>query len=83
MLAESLFRVFDTADKSGNLDSVKNLTTPEDKPGCMLDAFDADEGGTVDRDEITSIVVGLFRLMEIEEDEDLVTPCVFDVKGHI
>ena len=83
MLAESLFRVFDPADKSGNLDSVKNLTTPEDKPGCMFDAFDADGGGTVDGDEITSIVVGLFRLRGIEEDEDLLTPSVFDVKGHI
>jgi Ca2+-binding EF-hand superfamily protein len=67
LLAESLFRVFD-ANKSGNLDlfefvqanSVKNLNTPEDKQGWMFDAFDADGGGTVDGDEITNIVVGLF-----------------------
>ena len=86
LLAESLFRVFD-ADKSGNLDffefvqanSVKNLNTPEDKLGWMFDAFDADDGGTVDRDEITDIVVGLFRLGGIEEDEDLLAACVFDV----
>ena len=36
--------------------SVKNLDTPEDKLGWMFDAFDADCGGTVDADEITSIV---------------------------
>ena len=27
----------------------------------MFDAYDADGGGTVDAEEITSIVVGLFR----------------------
>jgi len=27
----------------------------------MFDAYDADGGGTVDTDEITNIVVGLFR----------------------
>ena len=86
LLAESLFRVFD-ADKSGNLDfyefvqanSVKNLNTPEDKLSWMFDAFDEDGGGTVDGDEITNIVVGLFRLGGIEEDEDLLAACVFDV----
>ena len=68
MLAQSLFRVFDE-DKSGALsfyefiqaDNVKNLDTPEAKLGWMFDAFDADDGGTVDADEITNIVVGLFR----------------------
>ena len=47
------------ADPQAN--SVKNLDTPEDKLGWMFDAFDADGGGTVDAEEITSIVVGLFR----------------------
>ena len=41
--------------------------------------FDADKRGTVDGDEITNIVVGLFRLGGIEEDEDLLAACVFDV----
>ena len=57
--------------------SVKNLDTPQDKLGWMVtffsfffkyylyflqfDAFDADGGGKVDAEEITSIVVGLFR----------------------
>ena len=42
--------------------SVKNLETPEAKLGWMFDAYDADGGGSVDNDEITNIVVGLFRL---------------------
>ena len=41
--------------------SVKNLETPEAKLGWMFDAYDADGGGSVDNDEITNIVVGLFR----------------------
>ena len=68
VMAQSLFRVFDE-DHSGKLtfyeyvqaNNVKNLETPEDKLGWMFDAFDADGGGTVDVDEITNIVVGLFR----------------------
>ena len=80
------------ADPQAN--SVKNLDTPEDKLGWMFDAFDADGGGTVDAEEITSIVVGLFRLGfrlrlcllrrivrmgGIEEDQDLLAACVFDL----
>ena len=60
----------------------------------MFDAFDADGGGTVDTEEITSIVVGLFRsglrlrlgllrrivrMGGIEEDQDLLAACVFDL----
>ena len=79
-MAESLFRVYD-ADKSGNLDfsefvqanSVKNLDKPEDKLSWMFDAFDEDEGGTVDAEEVHNIVVGLFGLGGIEEDEDLLS----------
>ena len=80
------------ADPQAN--SVKNLDTPEDKLGWMFDAFDADGGGTVDAEEITSIVVGLFRsglrlrlcllrrivrMGGIEEDQDLLAACVFDL----
>ena len=64
---------------TGQANNVKNLESPEDKLGWMFDAFDADGGGTVDRDEITDIVIGLFRLGGIEEDQDLLAACVFDV----
>ena len=33
----------------------------------------------MDADEINDIVVGLFRLGGIEEDQDLLAACVFDV----
>ena len=46
---------------SNKANSVKNLETPEAKLGWMFDAYDADGGGSVDNDEITNIVVGLFR----------------------
>jgi len=86
VMAQSLFRVFDE-NHSGKLtffefvqaNNVRNLDTPEDKLGWMFDAFDADGGGTVDADEINDIVVGLFRLGGIEEDQDLLAACVFDV----
>ena len=67
---------------TGQANNVKNLESPEDKLGWMFDAFDADGGGTVDRDEITDIVIGLFRLGGIEEDQDLLAACVFDVAAY-
>ena len=51
--------MYPDADLQAN--NVKNLDTPEAKLGWMFDAYDADGGGTVDAEEITSIVVGLFR----------------------
>ena len=90
LLAESLFRVFDE-DKSGKLDfceffqanNVTKLSTPEDKLNWMFTAFDADGGGYIDAEEIRDIVIGLFRLAGIEEDEDLVLACVSDVKDAV
>ena len=37
----------------------------------------------IDADEIRDIVIGLFRLAGIEEDEDLVLACVSDVKDAV
>ena len=78
-------------DKSGKLDfyeffqanNVTNLSTPEDKLNWMFTAFDADGGGSIDVDEIKDIVVGLFRLAGIEEDEDLLLVCVSDIKDAV
>ena len=90
VMAQSLFRVFDE-DHSGKLtfyeyvqaNNVKNLETPEDKLGWMFDAFDADGGGTVDVDEITNIVVGLFRLLyEKKPSTAHTSTCMFKTKGY-
>ena len=78
-------------DKSGNLsfeeffqaDNVTNLNTPEDKLNWMFTAFDADGGGSIDVDEIKDIVIGLFRLAGIEEDDDLLITCVNDVRDAV
>jgi len=90
IIAESLFRVFDE-DKSGELsfyeflqaNSVGTLNTPEEKLNWIFTAFDTDGGGSIDVDEIRDIVIGLFRLAGIEEDDDLVTVCVSDIRDAV
>merc|ERR1712232_890213 len=63
--------------------SVNKLNTPEDKLNWIFTAFDTDGGGSIDVDEIRDIVVGLFRLAGIEEDDDLVTVCVSDIRDAV
>ena len=58
---------------------MSDLNTPEDKLKWMFTAFDADGGGSIDVAEIKDIVIGLFRLAGIEEDDDLLETCVTDV----
>ena len=90
IMAESLFRVFDE-DKSGELNfyeflqanDAAKLSTPEDKLNWIFTAFDTDGGGSIDIDEIRDIVIGLFRLAGIEEDEDLITACVSDIRDAV
>merc|ERR1739838_118099 len=90
VISESLFRVFDE-DNSGNLsfyeflqaDNVGRLDTPEEKLKWIFTAFDTDGGGSIDVEEIRDIVVGLFRLAGIDEDEDLLTACVSDVRDAV
>ena len=38
-------------------------------------------GCSIDVDEIRDIVIGLFRLAGIEEDDDLITVCVSDIRS--
>ena len=45
----------------------------------MFTAFDGDGGGSIDVGEIKDIVIGLFRLAGIEEDDVLLDTCVTDV----
>ena len=88
--AEALFRVFDE-DNSGTLSfyeyiqaaNLKNMKNPEEKLTWIFTAFDANGDGTIDIDEIREIVVWLFRLAGIEEDEDLLACCSMDVRATI
>ena len=80
-------RVFDE-DDSGTLTfyewyqatNVKNMTTPEEKLNWIFSAFDADNGGSIDVEEIREIVVWMFRFGGIEEDPDMVEACILDVR---
>ena len=88
-LSESLFKAFDKENK-GTIDfltfmlaSNVTLSSPEDKLDWIFTAFDSDGGGTIDVDEIRDIVVGLFRMAGIDEDEDLLVACVTDIKKAV
>ena len=82
-----MFRVFDE-DRSGTLNffewyqatNVKNMSTVEEKLNWIFLAFDADNGGSIDLNEIREIVIWMFRFAGIEEDPDLLASCVIDVR---
>ena len=87
VLNEALFRVFDE-DRSGTLNffewyqatNVKNMSSIEEKLNWIFMAFDADNGGSIDLNEIREIVIWMFRFAGIEEDPDLLASCVIDVR---
>merc|ERR1711915_109206 len=89
-LSESLFKAFDKED-IGSMDflnfmlanNVTNLSTPEDKLDWIFTAFDKDGGGTIDAVEIKEIVVGLFKMAGLDEDEDLIDACVMDINKAV
>ena len=63
--------------------NLKKMQKPEEKLMWLFSAFDSDGGGSIDVDEIRDIVVWLFRLAGIEEDEDLLVSCSMDVRATI
>ena len=63
--------------------NVTNLSTPEDKLDWIFTAFDKDGGGTIDAVEIKEIVVGLFKMAGLDEDEDLIDACVMDINKAV
>ena len=88
-LSEPLFKSFDKENK-GEIDfltfmfaSSVTLSSPEEKLDWIFTAFDKDGGGTIDTEEIREIVLELFRMAEIEEEEDLVVACVADIKKSV
>ena len=63
--------------------NVTNLNTPEDKLDWIFTAFDKDGGGSIDAEEIKDIVVGLFKMAGIDEDDDLIDACVMDIRKAV
>ena len=46
-----------------------NLSSPEDKLNWVFNVFDGDGGGTIDSNEINTMMVGLFEMSGAEVDE--------------
>ena len=46
------------------------MTTPDQKLKWIFNVFDKDGGGTIDAEEISEMVRGLFSMSGIEVDED-------------
>ena len=59
--------------------SVK-IETTQDKLDWIFRAFDADNGGTIKEAEIRKIVIYLFKVADINEEEDLLVACISDIK---
>ena len=61
---------------------IRNATTlqsAEDKLNWIFSAFDSDGGGSIDEDEVTDVVVGLFRMSGKEVEEDEIEDLVDDI----
>ena len=59
------------------------IETTEDKLDWMFRAFDVDNGGTITVSEIKEIVIYLFKVADIEEEEDLLVACISDIKSDV
>ena len=59
--------------------SVK-IESTQDKLDWMFRAFDADNGGRMTEAEIREIVIYLFKVADIEQQEDVVVTCIADIK---
>ena len=56
------------------------IETIEDKLDWIFRSFDADDGGTITASEIREIVIYLFKVANIEDEEDLLEACISDIK---
>ena len=57
------------------------IETTEDKLEWLFRGFDADNGGTITVSEIKEIVIYLFKVANIDEEEDLLMACISDIKS--
>ena len=62
------------------LASTVKIETNQDKLDWMFRAFDAGNGGRITEAEIREIVIYLFKVADIEEQEDVVVTCIADIK---
>ena len=56
------------------------IETTQDKLDWMFRAFDADNGGRITEAEIREIVIYLFKVADIDEQEDVLVTCIADIK---
>ena len=59
--------------------SVK-IETTQDKLDWMFRAFATDNGGTITEAEIREIVIYLFKVADIDQQEDVLVTCIADIK---
>ena len=62
------------------LASNTKIETIEDKLDWIFRSFDADDNGTITASEIREIVIYLFKVANIEDEEDLLEACISDIK---
>ena len=56
------------------------IETTQDKLDWMFRAFSPDNVGTITEAGIREIVIYLFKVADIEEQEDVVVTCIADIK---
>ena len=59
------------------------IENTQDKLEWLFRAFDADNGGRITEAEIREIVIYLFKVADIEEEEDLLVACISDIKSDV
>ncbi len=60
-----------------------NLSTPEDKLNWVFNVFDKDGGGTIDAEEISAMLEGLFQMAGAEVDEEELAAVCLEVMAAI
>ena len=60
-----------------------NLHTPEEKLNWIFTAFDRDGGGSIDMDEVTDVVVGLYKMKGKNLDEDEIDDLVDEIMERV
>ena len=89
-MAEGLFRVFDDTNRGAltffqfmTVKTAPKLVDPSEKLSWVFNAFDEDGGGTIEYDEISTLVEALFRMSgrwdDTEDTKEEVILCVDEV----